>query len=261
MKSVSILSIFIMSFFMNGCGKSSSGAGIKRENYPLEPEGIFSATLYSVNKNILKNIKGAATVTKYGDYFDVRVKLKDGPHVRHTQGLYAGITCPNEDTNQDGYIDLNEATKDIGHMVIPFDGDLSGQVAGNDYYPNNSYNYERTTSYALMLSDLPKKDRNLQLEGKGIVIHGAAETNLVSDPSSIPIACGILKYELYEPEPEPETSPIRIRPKPEPDYPEVEIPGPEVERPRGFWRRFGNRLERWWDRLGGWRRRGNSGKP
>lgn len=265
MKFALHLFLICLCFILIACGRKSSGAGVVRENLPLEPEGIFSATIHPVNQNLSKKLKGAITITKYGDYFNVRIKLQNAPTSVHMQGLYAGDTCPNEDSNGDGYVDANEAKKNIQHMLIPFDDDLSGWEAGNNIFPVNSYTYERSTSFALMRSDLNKKDRNLQLEGKVVVIHGVSVTDSLPDPLSVPIGCGILTHASYEPdEPneEPETSPVRVRPRDEPDYePEVEYPEPEVERPRGFWGRWGDRLERWWNRLGGWRRGEDDEKP
>lgn len=265
MKAVLLLTFIVISIFISACGKSKSGAGLVVQKTPLEEEGIFSATMYSVNQKLSTNLSGVVTLSKYGDYLDVRIKLKNGPGGIHMQGLYTGEACPYEDSNGDGFIDIKEAEKNIQRMLIPFDGDISGQSIGSDYFPSDNYAYERSTSYGLMLSDLKPKDRNLKLEGRVIVIHGVAETHSLPDTlstvgqhsrqKSVPIACGVLSHVTIDPrEEESETTPIRVRPRPRPDRPIEPMPIPEVERPRSLWQRLRDRLERWWNRMGGWRR-------
>lgn len=266
MKAALLLTFIFISLCMIACGKKKSGAEVgKLPQISFEPEGIYSATIYPINTKLAANLKGVVTISKYGDYLDVRIKVKNGPSGTHMQGLYAGEACPYEDSNGDGYIDIIEAGKNINRMLIPFDGDISAQTLGNDYFPSNNYAYERSTSYALMLSDLKPKDRSFHLEGRAIVIHGVPESHSLPDSvstsgehsrqKSIPIACGVLSHVAYEPEEEAETTPIRVRPRPHPDRPYEPGPVPEPHRPRTYWERMRDRLERWWNRLGGgWRR-------
>ena len=268
MKVVLHLTFIVTALFASACGKKESGGdeGGQPQIF-LEPEGIYSAKIYPVNQKIGINLNGNVTISKYGDLLSVRIKLKNAPKGTHMQGLYTGDACPYEDLNSDGYVDIKEAEKNIKRMLIPFDGDISGQIIGNEYYPSNNYAYERSTSYGLMLSDLEKKDRNLELEGRIIVIHGVDESHSLPDTvstyeehsrqKSIPIACGILSYLTVEPEEGPDTGPVIIRPRPGPDRPYEPEPIPEVKPPRTYWERMRDRLERWWRRLGGGWRRGH----
>jgi hypothetical protein len=268
MKVVLPLTFILIAFYASACGKKKSGGGEgEQPQITFEPEGIFSAKLFTVNQKIGTNLNGNVTISKYGDNLSVRIKLKNGPKGMHMQGLYTGDACPYEDLNGDGYIDIKESEKNIKRMLIPFDGDISGRAIGNEYYPSNNYAYERSTSYGLMISDLKKKDQNLQLQGRIIVIHGVDESHTLpgtvstnrehSCQKSIPIACGILSYVTVEPEEVPDTGPVIIRPTPRPDRPYDPEPIPEVHPPRTYWERMRDRLERWWRRLGGGWSRGH----
>ncbi len=264
--------------FFSSCGKSKSGDKVSRPSFEIQPEGIYSTNLLPVNNALSDQVKGIVTVSKYGDDLNVRVSLKNPPKGLHVQGIYSGVACPEEDLNGDGYIDIKEAQKSAGQMLMPFDGDLSGQVEGNDYYPTDSYKYERSTSYQLVLSDLRRRDfkiedmvklkeNTLKLEGRVVVVLGVSENQKLpetvatlgtkSPQRTIPIACGILSFvpEGSEPDYDPlPTSPIHVRPRPHHDDTPTVDPVPQLpENNNGrFWHRLRNRLERWWNRLGRW---------
>ena len=267
MKRFLLLTILSIPLLLISCGKKKSGGARQvAQPLPLEPEGIFSATLYSVNKKVSDKLNGQVTISKYGDFLNVRIKIKDAPTGTHLQGLYTGEACPYEDVNADGYVDIKEAEKFIRRMLIPFDGDIGSLALGNEFYPTDDYKYERTASYGLMLSDLQPDERNISLEGKVVVIHGVAETELLpstlatagvdTPQKTIPIACGVLSHVTYDPGedveelPEPDVTPITVSPGDDTD-PSAE-PWPDEDRPRtGRWGRFRDRLERWWRRIVG----------
>ena len=264
MKSVSLVTLIFMLLLISACGKSHSGAGKVGAQLTVEPEGIYSAIILPINSSLSLNVEGAVTVIKYGDDINVRVKLKNAPDGIHMQGLYTGDSCPIEDLNGDALIDIKEAQKEIGRMLIPLDGDLGGRDIGSDYYPSSDYSYERSTSYSLLISDLKLKEGNLELEGKVVVIHGVPETYSLpasvstdgqdSPQKTIPIACGILSYVLNEPtyeEPLPEPT-VVITPS-RPNVPDVTSEPYHEEKPPTLWRRLRDRLESWWRRIGGWR--------
>ena len=218
----------------------------------LEPEGIYTATLNPINYRSGK--KHSVVITKYGDEFKVKVKFRSGPEGIHRQGLYSGTVCPNSDTNGDGYIDMAESETLIGRLLIPFDGDLSSTSLGNGNFPRSeAYDYENSTSFYLMQSDLPRGDRNLQLQGKIVVIQGMKEGEL------LPIACGILTQSVITPHEEEPEQP-RVRPMPRPHHPpQVEPPKPpEPPRRRTLWERIRDRVGGWWSRIRGG---GHGGKP
>ncbi|HXH74714.1 MAG TPA: hypothetical protein VNJ08_07095 [Bacteriovoracaceae bacterium] len=255
MKHILQFTLILLFLLLVGCGKKKSGGGgaVIGQQVADQPEGIYIANLYSVNDELSSDVNSRVTISKYGDDFKVRVKFRNGPAGIHMQGLYSGHSCPRDDSNDDGLIDMAEAAKNIGTEIIPFDGDLSGRIIGNDFYPTTEdYDYERSASYSLMLSDLDTKHKNLELDGKVIVISAAVEQD-----KNIPIACGILRFSSKDPveEDEPEVTPIRVRPEPRPETEDDIVilpePEPEVERRPSVWSRVRDRLGRWWRRLRG----------
>src|SRR5690606_28577234 len=109
-----------------------------------------------------------------------------GPEV-HRQYLHTGEICPelNADVNHDGYIDGNEAKESIGEALIPFDGDLSSISLGQDGFPFGNFNYEQSTSFSLMVSDVELNRGRFALERRVVTIWGQ------SPVGEIPLACGI----------------------------------------------------------------------
>ena len=265
MKSIFLTVLISVFLLLCACGKKSSSTGNKQQEQTIEEEGIFSSNLIAINEKYSKDLNSIVTISKYGDDFNVRIKFRKGPSGIHMQGLYSGESCPFVDLNGDDVIDINEAQSNIGEMVIPFDGDISGQVLGSDYFPqNSSYDYDRSASFSLMTSDLGPEDRNIKLEGRVVVISGIPDSSSVPDTLSrggyespqkaIPIACGILTATTMEPEPEEDTwtEDSDQTPSPRPDNEDDEYkPEPEVEARPSVWRRIGNRIGRWWNRIGG----------
>lgn len=242
MKNLPLL-VFILLF---SCGKKTNSKAHDGPGYEeLEPEGIYSAHLQPLNH---VKVKGAVTITKYGDNLTVRVSLKNAPEGIHVQGLHAGESCAWKDTNNDQLIDLKEAESSVGKLLVPFDGDLRSWEEGYDFFPFGNYDYERSTSYSLMLADLNQKRRqgHLKLQGRVVMIRGRG------DQADLPIACGILALSSDYDEPEePRRSPVRIKPPPRVEPVPEPIPPPEA--PRSRWQRFRDRLERWWNRWFGGR--------
>ena len=68
------------------------------------------------------------------------------------------------DLNLDGFIDIIEAQKVLGRILIPLDADISSQNSGRNFYPladlSGSYHYERVTSFKRFFNDLKSEDKN-----------------------------------------------------------------------------------------------------
>jgi hypothetical protein len=199
------------------------------ENPPQEAEdwqGSYRAILLPVNPTVSPNVSGTALVSREGDNFRVRVSVDNAPQAIHMQHIHTGTACPvaAADVNGDGFIDVIEAQASVGNVLIPLNGDLSSQSAGSQYWPFGNYNYDRSTSYDLMLADLRAPDENpddsvvklgpeenLNLEGRVVEIHGVAQNaNLPETVASkdgmpahrtLPIACGVLTRVEAEPLP------------------------------------------------------------
>lgn len=268
MQPVLLIILIFCSLLITSCGKKKSGGGSAAPQSAQEAEGIYSATIYPLNGNLAANMTGAVTITKYGDDFNVRVKMRKAPSGMHMQALYSGTLCPDTDSNNDAYIDIQESQARIGKVLVPFDGELRSHDEGSDYYPTNSYAYERSTSFSVMMSDSNLKKEKLTLEGKVVVIHGIAESHALpssvanmggySSQKMIPIGCGILTYLTEIPTDEPDEEipanprPRRPREDEQPEIPYEPKPPEEEHHREGRWGRMRDRLDRWWDRI--WRR-------
>jgi hypothetical protein len=157
--------------------------------------------------------------------------------------VYTGGRCPtlDDDVNKDGFIDINEAEKVLGKILIPLDSDITTQNSGSRFFPlgdlSGYYHYERITNFERFLDDLQAPDQNLEddvvkipdgrglvIAGKTFMVQGVAET--VDLPESVgtkekkrafqtlPVACGVFEKII--------TSPGQT-------YVENEIPGPMAE--------------------------------
>lgn len=243
------------------CGKAS-----KVKSYPQEQkeisDGIYAAVLYPVNLMLSPNLQGGVKVSKFGDDFKVRIKLKDATPGIHEQYLYSGSECPSaaHDKNGDGIIDATESQAVMGSEILPFDGDLSSVEGGEGVFPEDSYEYIQSASFSLMLTDLEHSHhkRILELENRIVMIIQAG---------AHPLACGVLAKisdvpEIERPPSPPPSDSDRYPPRP-PERPPKPEPPPRVEpeppappqeswwdQIRSQWRRWRDSVRDWWRSLG-----------
>ncbi len=102
-------------------------------------------------------------------------------------------------------IDLSEAIKVSGEVLIPLDRDLNSGVLGENLYPSGSgFTYTANASLVNLEKDVRERTgENLNLSGRVVLIHGVAPlTRLpqtvstlrgLSPQNSVPIVCGVLK--------------------------------------------------------------------
>jgi hypothetical protein len=217
------------------CGKNSgtsgSNPGAQAEEAPLPAEtiatdgsninGLYLATFTTLNPHVNGTIPGSVTIKRDQDRLFFYVRLFAGaPKVWHPQNVYLGNRCPTlaDDTNGDGFIDINEALNVVGKIIIPLDANINNQRAGRNFYPvgdlSGNYFYERITSFRRFFDDLKDHDTDpddnvaklgpdegLQLEGKVVIIQGInPEIELPETVGSqgrykpqqlLPIACGV----------------------------------------------------------------------
>ncbi len=255
-----ILTIFLL--LLIACGKAVEDKN--EEQIPEEEtfsDGTYIAVLIPVNGRVTNQIDGEVKISRYGDDFKVNVRLKNAPSGIHKQYLHTGTDCPRQvhDDNRDGYVDGYEAREVMGHILVPFDGDLSSQTRGDTFFPSGSYSYARSTSYYLMLSDLHLPDdvvndsiiklneRDLPLEQRSVSIYGQSAVG------DIPIACGILT--LVTDVPPPDTDRLEERdevprspgPRPRPTPRPRPDPQPQPDDNSGsWWDNIRRRWEEWW---------------
>lgn len=236
MNAANRLVFFILLIATVSCGKSPSEKNDLNQNLDLllaqgltpDGDGTFLAVLGGVNKNIIVPA-GALTLAKDGDFFvaDVRVSHST-PNVIHAQNIHLGKVCPTSeaDLNHDGMIDIMEAERVVGPMIMPLDGDISTQLGDFDAYPETdpwgAYVYSRTASFNVLLEDLNAEDDDpidnieklsttglKELHGRVVLIQGVAPdlelpTSVASLPGltaqeTLPVACGVLKVVTHVP--------------------------------------------------------------
>lgn len=224
-----LLGVLLLLGMVSSCGKSNSNAGlpiVKEKALPVNGSninGLYMAKFFTINPGANGTLPGSATIQRQDDKLFAYVRLfGGGVNTWHQQGIYDGRRCPNasDDTNGDGFIDMNEGAKVWGKLLIPLDSNINSQAAGKNIYPvgdaSGTYFYERIGSFDKMFSDLKSEDRNLTdnfhklaaheglaIEGRVVVIQGSAET-VVYPPTfatdgrhtaaqSAPITCGVFK--------------------------------------------------------------------
>lgn len=227
---VAALSLAVSCGKDSGSGSSSSGSGggtrQAQEPAPLDGsniQGHYQAKFVTLNPHVNGTIPGSANFYRKEQRIFAYIRLfAGGVRAWHMQHVYTGGRCPTmkDDRNGDGFIDINEAEKVLGKILIPLDSNISSQTAGRRFFPladlSGYYHYERITNFNTFLRDLQEEDKDptddlvklgpdqgLRIEGKTVLIQGVTET--VDFPETVgskgrfrpfqtlPIACGVFK--------------------------------------------------------------------
>lgn len=198
--SLAVLSI------LAGCGNDSgskSGGGAQEEQARGESiavdgsniDGFYKAEFMTLNSHIAGTVPGSVSFTRKEDRLYIYLRLFAGaPKAWHMQAVYTGNRCPTlaDDLNGDGFIDILEAQKVVGNVLIPLDSDPSTQMSGRNFYPlgdaSGSYHYERIINFQRFFNDLQAADPNpednivklgpdkgMSLIGKVVMIQGVAQ--------------------------------------------------------------------------------------
>lgn len=186
----------------------------------------YLAKFKTLNPQISGILSGSATIYLNEKEVKAFVRLFAGsPNTGHMQNVFIGDRCPDlqDDLNYDGFIDIQEAFKVVGAIIIPLDGDISTQKGDADIFPlaneSGSYSYDKEAKLKKFLKDLRAEDKNtkdnivklypyedLNLEGKVVIIQGVAKEavlpktvatyGLRKSVQTLPIACGVFKRTL-----------------------------------------------------------------
>lgn len=192
-------------------------------------QGRYVAHFNTLNPQVNGDIPGSAVILRDENRLKMFVRFSLGaPSAAHFQNIHKGKRCPQlpgDDTNGDGYIDIKEAMKVVGPVIVPLDADISSQRSSNRFWPkafeNGSYTWNETTSFKHFWSDLKREDwdeddnivklaedEGLAIPGKVVLIQGVNEEKGETLPETVeshkrypayvtlPVACGI-----YMPEP------------------------------------------------------------
>lgn len=222
---------------LTSCGNSSSGGGetskraknpVKQPQEELGITGRYVAKFKSLNSSVAGVTYAEGKIQVMGDQITVAMDVKDSPaNTVHSQMIYAATECPSEahDTNNDGFIDPIEASKVLGQILIPLDGDLNTQADGIQEFPTSNfmgkYTYYKEGVLSSLVADLQAPDmdtkdeltkleptEDLKLEGKVIVIQGVSSDIYIpgsvrtfegaSDRATLSIACGKITRVMLE---------------------------------------------------------------
>lgn len=208
-----------------GGGGSKSGGAIQEEQARTDGgniEGHYLATFTTLNPQVNGTIPGSASMVRKDDKIYAYIRLfAGGPKAWHKQNIYTG-RCPTagDDTNGDGFVDINEAEAVLGNILVPLDSDISSQRAGRNFFPlgdlSGSYFYERITNFERFFRDLRSADtepndnivklgaeEGLSFEGKPVLIQGTVDTIVYPETvgtkgryrpfQTLPIVCGVFQ--------------------------------------------------------------------
>lgn len=186
----------------------------------------YLAKFHTLNPQINGIIAGSATIHITPEHIKAFVRLFAGsPRAWHMQHVFIGDRCPDirDDLNLDGFIDIQEAYKVVGNIIIPLDGDISSQKSELYTFPvaneSGSYSYDKEAKFKHFIKDLKKADKNendniikldpyeeLNLEGKVVIIQGVASDVVIPETvasygsrktfQTLPVACGVFKKTL-----------------------------------------------------------------
>jgi hypothetical protein len=227
-KTFSVLVAFALAY---SCGKDE-GSKKSASSRPVQEvvatdgsniQGLYMASFKTLNSQVNGTLPGSMTFLRKEEKLFLYLRLFAGmPKAWHMQGVYSGSRCPTnkDDTNDDGFIDIMEAQKVLGKLLIPLDSDPGTQSGGARFYPlgdlSGSYHYERVVSFQRLFNDLKSEDRDPEdhirklapdepfiLEGRPILVQGILETTDLPDTiasfgrwrpfQTLPIACGIFR--------------------------------------------------------------------
>ena len=194
------------------CLLALTSCGAKKESTTLDRSptqelettpGSFKAILRPYNFKLAGWIpSGMADIKIEGDEIEIKSWLDDSANVMHRQNIHFGSRCPgvDDDTNNDGFVDLNETKKVVQEVFLPLDQDLDSLSLDENNYPVGNFSYHQTASISSLTQKLKK---NLNLSGKVIIVMGVAsnrglpttvsQENNQTRESSIPIACGVIE--------------------------------------------------------------------
>lgn len=218
-----------------------------KEPAPLDGsniQGHYQAKFITLNPHVNGTIPGSANFYREDQKIFAYVRLfAGGVKAWHMQNVYLGERCPtiNDDLNKDGFIDINEAEKVLGKILIPLDSDISSQNSGKRFFPladlSGYYHYERISNFDRFLKDLQEPDKDLEdnivklpdgegltIVGKTFMVQGISETVTLPETvatkenrrsfQTLPVACGVFE---------------KVTKAPGEVYVENEIPGPVAE--------------------------------
>lgn len=226
-KISSLLMLLLLLNFFAACGSDDDDDGGGNPANPPQTEeqepdqGTYNFRLLPINANVSGESEIDGVINIDADQVQIKLEADNTPRLEiHKQHVFIGEACPTSanDTNGDGYIDINESTAVTGLGLIPLDNDLSSQAAGGEFPRadvTGDYKYDERASLTQMLADLRADDTDasdglgklgptgsLNLPGRVVLVQGISSltdlpdsvgtTGNDSPQSTLPIACGVI---------------------------------------------------------------------
>jgi len=209
MKKIYFPIFTVLSLIISSCGKDnkSSQKNTSQEFEEQQSHGVYRAILRPLNNHLSGFLPtGKAIVEIDKQQIQISTHLDDDAKVLHIQSIQNGTRCPslNDDTNQDGILDIEEVTAVAGEVLIHLDGSLDGGPEGDGLYPwGSGFSYKKRADLPVIENEIRlRTKKNLALADKVVMIYGvskntplpetvATRSQLPKD-SSIPVVCGVL---------------------------------------------------------------------
>lgn len=185
-------------------------------------QGTLISRFSTLNSQVVGTIPGSAIFRRDEDQIKVFVRLFAGsPSIAHFQNIHSGSRCPtmSDDSNGDGYLDIQETIAVAGKIIVPLDWDISSQLGGNRSwplaFPNGSYEYTKIASFRAFWDDLNEPDERttdhiikaseiggFDPVGRVVIVQGVDANKALPETvaslgpwknfQTLPITCGIL---------------------------------------------------------------------
>ena len=193
------------------CGDNSSKKNLSSTTQPVrqETQGLYRATLTSMNASVAGTPSGVVTFNVEGDEVTATIDMEGAPaQVVHMQSIRIGNSCADvaADKNADGFIDVSEAEAVSGKVFIPLDSDINSQAAGSNYpvaLMNGKYRYNESASLTSMMADIFALDENaadsmvnleagqdLNFSGRTVLIQGVVKSSALPETRAPRRGCG-----------------------------------------------------------------------
>lgn len=202
-----LCTILILGISLNSCKENKGERDIEEQDKPLQAESevmskeVYRAQISSLNEDVNKgrNVSGNVTLEIQGDELQIMVEASglepNMQHLQHLHGIKEGTetTCPDSaaDKNDDGVVDITEATKSAGITMIPFHGDPVNMTIKTHSYPESDVDGNLTYRQTVDLDSLRTAFKNkfgweeLDFSRFTYMIHGVEEGSLPETAGSV----------------------------------------------------------------------------
>ncbi|MGM1057555.1 MAG: hypothetical protein ACQEWG_16840 [Bacteroidota bacterium] len=202
-----LLMILVLGLFFISCKENTGERDIEEQDIRLQAESeimsdeVYRARISSLNEDVNqgRNVSGNVTLEIQGDELQITVEVSGlEPNMQHLQHLHgskegAETTCPDSsaDKNDDGVVDITEATQYAGITMIPFHDDPVSMTIKTHSYPNTdaegNLKYRQTVNLESLRMAFKNKFgwEELDFSRFTYMVHGVKEGSLPKTAGSV----------------------------------------------------------------------------